>query len=188
VYKTLRDAQKEFPGMQILRSNHQDKLERWLKHNPVQVMPELQRTINEFALGEVSATGLLEWLEAMPYGFCFRDAAGKEYRCAHAFFPSWLDVLPYEQSVAIYDVPKKARQLMMYGPSHTDRKGRIFWWLNSNERNWVRVAGHYHVVHVDDQSIVIDAGMGGEKRSWFCNEPAALCIYDTVQRKLVEVR
>jgi hypothetical protein len=186
VYRILKEAQKDFPGMQILRSNHQDKLERWLKGNSVKVMSELQRTIDEFALSDVPSNELLKWLESLPYGFCFRDENGKEYRCSHAFFPGWVDVPPYENTVTIYDVPKKAKQLMMYGPSHTDHRGRVFWWNNTSERDWVRVAGHYHVVHTDEKSLVLDAGCGGKERSWFCSEPPGLVLWDTTRNDLVE--
>jgi hypothetical protein len=173
--------------MQILRSNHQDKLERSLRGNNVHISPELQRSLNDFALSDVSASELLEWLESMPYGFCFRDDNNVEYRCAHAYFPSWVEVPPFEHHIAIYDMVKKARQLAMYGPSHRDGQGRIFWWEKETEREWVRVAGHYHVVHTSERNLVLDAGCGGVKRSWFCDEPPALVLWNTRDRQLIEL-
>jgi hypothetical protein len=185
VYELLRESQKNFPGMQILRSNHQDKLERWLKGNEVKITPELQRTIDELTF-DVEGTELLEWLESMPYGFCFRNTQGLEYRCAHAYFPRWVEVPEYEESVAIYEVARKARQLMMYGPSAKEGKGRLFWWRGESDRNWCRVAGHYHAVHESDRNLVLDGGCGGIKRSWFCNEEPVLCLYDVDKGHLVE--
>lgn len=187
VYDVLRSAQDLFPGMQILRSNHQDKLERYLKGNKVHLSPELQRTLDDFAESTVSNEELLSWLESMPYGFCFFDNDGFEHRCAHAYFPSWQEVPEYEDCLPIYDMTKKARQLAMYGPSHREGNGRVFWWEKPSERNWVRVAGHYHVVHRSEFNLVLDAGCGGVKRSWFCNESPALVLWDTRKKELVEM-
>jgi hypothetical protein len=185
VYRVLRDAQANFPGMQILRSNHQDKLERWFNGKSVIISPELQRTIDELK-NSGQEKEILEWLESLPYGFCFKSTEGKEYRCAHAYFPSWVQVPDYQDSVAIFDAPRKARQLMMYGPSHREGRGRVFWWEGESDRDWCRVAGHYHVVHTSDKNIVVDGGCGGTKRSWFCNEKPALCLYDVTKGQLVE--
>ena len=187
VYQALRNAQFLFKDMQILRSNHQDKLERYLKGNNVHVSPELQRSLDDFAASEVPPSELLDWLESMPYGFCFHDDNNVEHRCAHAYFPSWVVVPPYGHSLAIYDMVKKARQLAMYGPSHREGRGRVFWWEGENERDWVRVAGHYHVVHTSESNLVLDAGCGGVKRSWFCDESPALALWNTRTRQLIEI-
>ena len=186
VYEFLRYAASTFPGMQILRSNHQDKLERYLKGNNVQLSRELKRTIDEFEASNVSSSELLAWLESMPYGFCFYDHEGIEHRCAHAFFPSWLEVPPYENYVAIYEMPKKARQLAMYGPTVKDSRKRVFWWESESNRDWVRVAGHYHVVHRSEFNLVLDAGCGGTERSWSCKQPAALVLWDCQRKEMVE--
>jgi hypothetical protein len=187
VYQALRNAQFLFKNMQILRSNHQDKLERYLKGNNVHVSPELQRSLDDFATSEIPPSELLEWLESLPYGFCFRDENNIEHRCAHAYFPSWIEVPPFENSIAIYNMAKKARQLAMYGPSHRESRGRVFWWEGDSNREWVRVAGHYHVVHTSERNLVLDAGCGGVKRSWFCDEPPALVLWNTRDRQLVEL-
>ena len=187
VYQLLKYAQKE-QGAIVLRSNHQDKLERYIRGNNVYVSPELGRTLEDFAAAEIPSSEVGQWLEAMPYGFCFRDSSNQEYRCAHAYFPSWLEVPDYEQSHMIFDVPKKAKSLMMYGPNSKEGKGRVFWWEKPSERSWVRVAGHYHVVHSNETSLVLDAGCGGVKRSWFCEEPPALVLWDCHRKELVEIR
>ena len=185
VYQLLRQAQKDL-GAVILRSNHQDKLERYLKGNNVQVSPELQRTLDDFAASEVDPAHLLAWLESLPYGFCFKFQ-GREYRCSHAYFPSWIEIPDYPIFHFVRDVPKKARSLMMYGPHQREGKGRAFWWEGETERQWVRVAGHYHVVHQSDKNLVLDAGCGGTKRSWFCEESPALVLWDCSRKELVEI-
>ena len=185
VYTALRSAQETFPGMVILRSNHQDKLERYIKGTLKAPLPELVRTLGDFESAGVSLDSLLKWLESMPYGFCFRDHAGKEYRCAHAFFPSWVEVPEYENSVEIHELTRKASQLAMYGPSYYgDNKGRVFWWKTHSKRDWVRVAGHYHVVFEGENSLVLDGGCGGTSRSWFCDNPPELCLYEVDERSL----
>lgn len=186
VYHLLRDAQAEL-GAIILRSNHQDKLERFIKGNNVRVSPELQRTIEDFRNSEISKSELLEWLESLPYGFCFKQD-NKEYRCSHAYFPSWVQVQDYSLSQFVYEVPRKAQQLMMYGPNQREGNGRVFWWENESERQWVRVAGHYHVVYQSNNNLVLDAGCGGIKRSWFCEEPPGLAVYDTAQKAMFELK
>jgi len=186
VYQLLKQAQKEL-GAIVLRSNHQDKLERYIRGNNVHRSPELVRTIEDFEKANISLSEVGQWLETMPYGFCFRDSSNKEYRCAHAYFPSWLEVEPYEFSRGIFEVPRKVSQLMMYGPNSKEGKSRVFWWNNPSERSWVRVAGHYHVVHSSETCLVLDAGCGGKKRSWFCDEPPALVLWDAGLGKMVEI-
>jgi hypothetical protein len=187
VYQLLKQAQKEL-GAIVLRSNHQDKLERYIRGNNVHVSPELARTIEDFAEAEIPLSEVGQWLETMPYGFCFRDDSNQEYRCSHAYFPSWLEVPDYPLFHMVFDVPKKAKSLMMYGPNSKEGKGRVFWWEHASERPWVRVAGHYHVVCSTENSLVLDAGCGGVKRSWFCEESPALVLWDCHRKELVEIR
>jgi hypothetical protein len=75
---------------------------------------------------------------------------------------------------------------MMYGPSHAEGKGRVFWWEKKSKREWIRTAGHYHTIHSSDNNLVLDGGCGGEKRSWFCNEPAVLVLFDVAKKEMVE--
>jgi hypothetical protein len=185
VYRLLRQAQHEM-GAIILRSNHQDKLERYMRGNNIRMSPELRRSLDDFIEGEVPASELLLWLESLPYGFCFKDTNGREYRCAHAYFPSWVEVPDYPLFHIVKEVSKKARQLMMYGPNDRESNSRVFWWERPNERPWTRVAGHYHVIHNRDNNIVLDGGCGGTKRSWFCEEPPVLCLFDTTSQEMIE--
>jgi hypothetical protein len=187
VYQLLKQAQKEL-GAIVLRSNHQDKLERYIRGNNVYVSPELARTLEDFAEAGIPLSEVGQWLDTMPYGFCFRDSSNREYRCSHAYFPSWLEVPDYQLFHMVFDVPKKAKSLMMYGPNSKEGKGRVFWWEHPSERSWVRVAGHYHVVHSNENCLVLDAGCGGVKRSWFCEEPPALVLWDAGLGQMVEIR
>lgn len=189
VYNAVRQAQSEM-GAIVLRSNHQDKLERFLNGNSAKILPEMERTIHDFVEAEVKSDELLNWLESLPYGFCFKQN-DREYRCAHAFFPSWFEVPEYEHYHTVWTMTNKARQLAMYGPvNHQDRDSvmgnRVQWWLSESDRKWVRVAGHYHVVHQDNRSLVLDGGCGDKKRSWFCDEPAALMLYDVAKGEMIK--
>jgi hypothetical protein len=87
----------------------------------------------------------------------------------------------------VFDVPRKAKSLMMYGPNSKEGNNRVFWWERPGERAWVRVAGHYHVVHTSESNLVLDAGCGGVKRSWFCDESPALALWNTRTRQLIEI-
>lgn len=186
VYFTLRELTEKGDAI-VLRSNHQDKLEKFIRQIPTHTPQELLRTVDEMEAAGVYHLGLLKWLESLPHGFCFRDSEGKEFRCAHAFFPSWLEVPEYEESVEIRPDKKQAKWLMCYGPNHTERKGRRFWWLDQSKKSWVRVAGHYHVVYSDEYSLVLDGGCGGVKRSWFCDESPMLAIYNSREKKIIEI-
>lgn len=185
VYRTLREAQTKFPGMKILRSNHQNKLERWLKGNNVFISTELRRTLEDFSESDVLWSEVDAWLNEMPYGFCFRDSLGTEYRCAHAFFPSWVVVPQYSDTYEVHTVGAKARGLFLFGPNDRDSGERITWWERHSDRDWVRVAGHYHVIHLGGNSLVIDGGCGGVTRSWWCEEPPELCLYEVENKQLL---
>jgi len=64
VYHLLRQAQLDM-GAIVLRSNHQDKLERFMRGNNVRMSPELRRTLDDFIDSDVSASELLSWLESL---------------------------------------------------------------------------------------------------------------------------
>ena len=169
-------------GAIVLNSNHQDKLRRFLSGGNVRLMPELQRSISEFEQSNVKAEDLLNWLNACPYGFCFRDSRGAEYRAAHAMFPSWVEVPDYRKVHLVRSPSAKAKELMLYGPKDRDTKKRVEWWRSESERTFVRVSGHYHEVHIDDRSLVLDGGCGGG--AW-CREPGYLPVYDVERQELV---
>lgn len=196
VFHMVKHAQSQFPGMVILRSNHQNKLERYIKGNPVKVYSDTQQTLDDFRKGGISLRNdILPWLSSFPYGFVFRNSRGKEFRCAHAYFPSRLEIPEYTESYAIYEAPRKVRDLMLYGKTRknvVDDKGRperILWWLedanNGHTRDWVRVAGHYHHVFKDDLSIVLDGEMGGSSSKELSAEDMTLYLYDVEDFELV---
>jgi hypothetical protein len=170
VYHLVRSAQKELNAV-ILHSNHQDKLIRYLKGNTVVLNNGLDTTISEFENSNVSIQELYEFLCSLPYGFVFRSGEF-EYRAAHAFFSRKIDIPEYKDYHYVYaqDIPSKIRNVMIYGP--TGPNGRIYWWENDHPRDFIRVAGHYHVIHIDDRSLVIDGECGDDK------ETAFLPLYD----------
>lgn len=166
VYNLVRQFQFEF-GAVVLNSNHQDKLRRYLRGNRVRVdlVPELGRTIKEFEESDVDRENLLRWLESCPYGYIFKDSEMREYRCAHAYFPTWVGGAVDERhgrEILGDDIPRKAKDLMLYGKVNYETRERVKWWESEGERQWVRVAGHYHVVHFSESSIVLDGCCGNK--------------------------
>lgn len=188
VYKLVKRAKNIFPGMVVLRSNHQNKLERYIKGNPVNLSPDLEKTLADFASAGLSLEEeILPWLLSFPFGFVFRDSKGTEYRCAHACFPSRVEVQPYSKCRSIWNVTRKERDLMLYGPRFRTDEGaneRSEWWLKPSEREWVRVAGHYHVVHTDSKSLVLDGDMGGRSQQPVSLDEMTLCLYDVEAKSL----
>ena len=201
VYNILKEAQSNFRNLVILRSNHQSKLERYLKGTPVNVTPDLEGTLEDFAgnpnmnLGEE----VLPWLLSFPFGFVFKDSKGKEYRCAHAYFPTRLEIPKYAQFHKVFKATRKERDLMMYGlrkKSEGADNGpeRVTWWLNDKDphpqidstppREWVRVAGHYHSVFLGEKSLILDGDMGGRSGEKVAPEDMALCLYDVESESL----
>jgi len=180
VYNLLKDSDAI-----VLQSNHQDKLIRHLKGNNVVLNNGIDTTINEFQSAGIANQELLSWLTSFSYGVVFRDKNNVEYRCAHAYFSSKVDVPEYEGvwHVTHEMINRKLRNLMIYGPtnrgeSNSDNK-RVYWWENPRHHDYVLVSGHYHTVYIDSNSVVIDGGCGGPEEDNF------LCLYD-VDNKLLK--
>lgn len=135
----------------ILRSNHQDKLERYLKGNNVTLNQGLEKTVSE--LQNVDSNILLNWLESFPYIFSFKSN-NKQYNCAHAYYHS--SIINYEE------LTPWQKKLALYGP-RLEGNIRRQWWMEDEEKDWCRVAGHYHTIYITDNSIVLDGhcGSGG---------------------------
>lgn len=192
VYDLVRNAQSKFPGMVILRSNHQKKLERFIKGHSVNMSPDLERTLSDFKkAGTNLPSEVLPWLLSFPFGFVFRDSKGTEYRCAHACFPSRVEIQPYRKCRSIWNVTRKEQDLMLYGPRYKTDDGaneRSAWWLKPADRDWVRVAGHYHVVHEGPKSLVLDGDMGGISSKTLRLDEMALCLYDVEAGSLLRFR
>lgn len=165
VYKIAREAEKEL-GAIIIASNHQDKLRRYLWGNPVDLesTPELVRTLEDFQNSNVVDNQELNfWLSNLPYGFCFKEG-GREYRCSHAYFSALVGIPHYSKTFAVHykDITKKTRSWMLYGKRDSSGE-RVYWWEKPNLNPWVRVAGHYHTIHIDvcNNNLVLDGNCGG---------------------------
>lgn len=180
VYGSVRTFQDAY-GAVVLNSNHQDKLRRFLSGNPVAInrVPELGRSIREFEESNINRDELLKWLESCPYGYIFKDANMREYRCAHAYFPSWVGgPIDERHGRAVFgdDLVRKAKDLMLYGKKDHATNQRVRWWEDDRTFPWVRVAGHYHCVHVSDSALVLDGCCG--------NEGGQLPVYEVNARRL----
>lgn len=180
VYGLVRTFQDSY-GAVVLNSNHQDKLRRFLSGNPVAInrVPELGRSIREFEESNINRDELLKWLESCPYGYIFKDANMREYRCAHAYFPSWVGgPIDERHGRAVFgdDLVRKAKDLMLYGKKDHATNQRVRWWEDDRTFPWVRVAGHYHCVHVSDSALVLDGCCG--------NEGGQLPVYEVNARRL----
>lgn len=182
VYKAVKEATNQ--GAIVLRSNHQNKYERYVKGAKIKMSPSLKRTLDDFQEANIPLEEVLEWLETFPYGVCFRDSRGTEYRCAHAMFSQKVEVpANYSGVYHVMDVPKNIRDTMIYGGFRKDESvpgdgNRLFWWAMESSRNWVRVAGHYHRVFIDDKNIVLDGGIGDDV------EGSSLCLWDIEEKSL----
>lgn len=166
-------------GHFCINSNHQSKLIRHLRGNKVVKNNGLDRTIDDFERGGVDLEKLHNFLNSFAYGVIFRNSHGKEFRAAHAYFCDSITVKEYNKFRFIYgrSLSKNQKKMMIYGILDRDYQRRM-WWENPNEnQNFVRVAGHYHVVHTDNQSVVIDSG---------CGEGGALSLYNADTRLIKE--
>lgn len=188
VFKFVKKIQEEM-GALVLRSNHQNKLERYAKGNKVFLSDDIAQTILDFTKEGIPIQEVADWLNSFPYGLVFKDSRGMEYRCAHAMFPKWLAIPSYKGVYKVMDVTTKARDYMLYGPrvkgaKWPEQEDRVFWWEEDCDRDWVRVAGHYHTVFVSDKSLVLDGGMGGSSRERPDGHPGLLCLWDVESQKL----
>lgn len=190
VYNIVRQAVEN--GAIVLRSNHQNKLERYARGNQVALKGGFARTVQDFKEAGIPIEEVSEWLETFPYGIALKDSRGTEYRCAHAMFPKWVLVPPsYEGVYRVNEVTRKTKDYMLFGPRRQgavwpDDETRVFWWEEESDRDWVRVAGHYHHVHVGDKSLVLDGEMGGSTQKSFDPSQARLCVWNVEQQTLVK--
>lgn len=161
VYDLIQEAENDLNAI-VLQSNHQNKLIRYLKGNKVVLNHGLEKTVEEFENSSVDLNALLEWLETRPYGFVFRDRHGEEYRCAHAYFSSRIEIPEYENCHEVHasSLNNKIKNIMIYGPVNSD--GRISWWDSPRRHNYRMVAGHYHVVVDHEHCLILDGECGDE--------------------------
>ena len=178
VYNLIRDAEKTL-GAIVLQSNHQDKLIRYLKGHKIALSNGLDITVNEFKNSDVDFSDLLEWLVCKPYGVVFKDKNDVEYRCAHAYFSSRIEISDYEDVYFVHSdvLNKKLKSVMIYGP--VNNGCRIHWWETPKKYDYVMVSGHYHKLIIEDHCLVLDGECGNEGDHVF------LALYD-VNKKLLK--
>jgi hypothetical protein len=177
VYHQVKE-QVENNSAICIQSNHQNKLLRHLKGNNVFVGEDLQRTLDDFKEAEISLQEVYEFLNTMPYGVVFRDKNQKEYRVAHAYFSSRIEVPEYENFCLIHEdkLNKSTKSVMLYGPIQREERQRVEWWKNNRTRDYVLVSGHYHTVCINESTIVLDPECG--------SPDGALGVYDVNNKVL----
>ena len=160
VWNQVKVAQSEL-GAIVLNSNHQERLLSHLKGHPdsPSIASETWRTHAEFEEAGVDLNELKTWLGGLPDGFVFRDCEGVQYGCSHAYFPSRYLHSDTKEDYAVFAASEHDKQSMAWGP-YDHRHRRIKWWKDAYDPTWIRCAGHYHVVHLDQKSIVLDANSG----------------------------
>lgn len=177
VYNQVKE-QIENNSAICLQSNHQNKLLRHLKGNNVFVGEDLQKTLNDFENSNISLEELYEFLNTMPYGVVFQDKNRIEYRVAHAYFSSRIEVPEYDDYCLIYEdrLNRSTKSTMLYGPIQREKKQRIEWWKNNRTQDYVLVSGHYHTVFMNENCIVLDPECG--------SPDGALGLYDVNNKVL----
>jgi hypothetical protein len=161
VYRQVKE-QVENNSAICIQSNHQNKFIRYIKGNNVFVGIDLQKTLDDFSEANISLNEVYEFLNSMPYGVVFKDKNQKEYRVAHAYFSSRIEFPEYEDFFLITEdmLNKSTKSVMLYGPILREDATRIEWWNNNRTRDYVMVAGHYHTVCINENSIVLDPECG----------------------------
>lgn len=178
VYQIVREFEISLNAI-VLQSNHQNKLIRHLKGNKVVLNHGLDKTIEEFQNSEVNLEGLKNWLESLPYGIAFKDKNGEEYRCAHAYFSSRIEVPDYDDFFLVKgeSLSNSIKNIMIYGPVNSE--GRVQWWETSKKHDYKMVSGHYHVVVNKEHCLILDGQCGDEGEHTF------LGLYD-VNKKIIK--
>jgi hypothetical protein len=177
VYQQVKE-QIENNSAICIQSNHQNKLLRYIKGNNVFVGEDLQKTLDDFKKANISLDEVYKFLNAMPYGVVFKDKNQKEYRVAHAYFSSRIEVPEYDNFYSIYEdrLNKSTKSVMLYGPVLREDGQRVEWWKNNRTQDYVMVSGHYHIIHINKNSIVLDPE---------CGSPGgALGLYDVNNKVL----
>jgi UDP-2,3-diacylglucosamine pyrophosphatase LpxH len=161
LYRAIRQLQNDGKAT-LIHSNHQWKLQRYLRGNPVKIDASLQKTLDDFAASDVTSEELMEWLDALPFAVSFKDADDLEYRCSHAYFSSKLYIpLQYNGIYSVNEVSRHMRDKLIYGVTNSDGN-RIQWWDQESDNDWVRCGGHYHrvAINYNNNSIVLDSSCG----------------------------
>lgn len=180
VYHLIKDYQNSH-NLICIHSNHLDKLQRYLMGNNVTLNNGLEKTVEDFKNSSISMDELFSFVVHLPYGVVFKSSSGVEYRCAHAYFPTSLQIPEYVDYHLIRTVTKKDKNKFLYGPTRRPDNSRVEWWREQHQREWIRVAGHYHVIiqNNDTKSLVLDGACGSDEVS------GALCLYDVENQELL---
>lgn len=188
VYRLVRRVQRDL-GAIVLRSNHQHFLEKWARGEEAPLKKDLSRTVYDFHEAGVCIKDVGRWLETFPYFVAFRDSRGLEYRLAHAEIPSTVQPpANYEGVWEFYDPTPEETSLLLWGKPYTLPERKRFWWMQKSNRDWVAVSGHYHRTVFKSRSLVLDAGCGGNTRSWFDRRPPELLLYEVERREVIGFR
>lgn len=173
VYQLIKDYQST-NTLFCLHSNHLDKLQRYLIGNNVIINNGLEKTIEDFKRSSISSEELLSFIVKLPYGIAFKSSKGIEYRCAHAYFPTSLEITLSQTYYLVRTVTKKDKNKFLYGPIRKENNQRIEWWNQVQDKTWIRVAGHYHQIleNKNTNSLVLDGSCGSSE------ENGCLPLYD----------
>ena len=177
VYTLVRQAEQELNAITI-QSNHQDKLIRYIRGNKVELNNGLDKTIEEFNQNNVQLMELYDWLIRQSFGIVFRDEFGIEFRCAHAYFSSEVQIQEYNEQYFVKAITRHHKHEFLYGLQDS-KKNRVNWWeLNNSENSFVRVSGHYKTLYtnLENKSLVLDSCCGDIK--------GKLSIYDVNSRAI----
>mgnify|MGYP003679376305 CR=1 FL=1 len=171
-------AQREL-GAIVLNSNHQERLVDAISGELEygKYCEETFRTLNVLVTSDVRPTDVSDWLQSLPDGFVFFDKDGLEHCCAHAYFPIQLRRKDATESYEVRATDADMKHKMVWGPYRPDGR-RYHWWKHTPERqSFVRVAGHYHIVHNEQRALVLDANAGYEE--------GAVPLYEVDNKNLV---
>ena len=179
IFKQLVDQ-----GHILLQSNHQDKLRRWLHHNltnprkknPVTVNYGLDYTLAQFVepMTIEEKWNLHDWLVGLPYhvvleSYDLQNNCQTSFLCSHAYFNT---------AANLQNPSKKHKQEALYGLLDESNQ-RVDWWSQDNPvlfygktQEYVRVAGHYHLVSRGLYNRVLDGGCGSTGGSLCVHIPA----------------
>ena len=121
-----------------VRGNHDDKLMRYLKGNPVRAAHGLELTIEHLSvLSDKERAKILDFLQTLPTTI-HKTINGKKYVATHAWWQEWM----------LTKEDKSIKERNMYGVVGSETKGepsRVLWWEHEEYlcKNHIVIFGHY---------------------------------------------
>jgi hypothetical protein len=164
---------------EVVHSNHQDKLQRYLNGNKVTPSHGLDRTIEEIKETSMDFQGqLYTWLSKRPLYYEFIEDK-QMYICVHAYIddrmlymfdkdPHWDETSKgrdYVKSQCIYGITNKEGRLKWFEEDCTDRF-----------KSFHLICGHYHVEKHEKNYTMLD------------NEEELVCWIPSENRQLRELK